>query len=60
MLWDAAVRRARDELDNSSPVNLPDGAVLARYDHLELKCALMVERKRTVVREGAPEPSQTA
>jgi hypothetical protein len=49
------VRRVRDELDNSSPVNLPDGAVLARYDHLELKCALMVERKRTVVRAGAPD-----
>ena len=49
------VRRARDKLDNSSSVNLPDGAVLARYDHLVLKCALMVERKRTVVRPGTPD-----
>jgi hypothetical protein len=49
------VGRARDEVDKSSPVNRPDGAVLARYDHLVPKCALFVERKRAVVREGAPD-----
>ena len=39
----------------SSPVNLKDGAVLARYDHVVPKCAHMVERNRGVVRDGAPE-----
>ena len=48
-------RRARHERDISSPINRPDGAVLARYDHFEAKCAHFVERKRAVVREGAPD-----
>ena len=51
--WD---RRAADEVrDSSSPVNRPDAAVLARYDHVVAKCAHFVERNRAVVREGAPD-----
>src|SRR6187401_2197226 len=45
----------RDECDSSSSVNRPDGAVLARCDHLVNKGAHMVERKRTVGRNGTPE-----
>src|SRR6187401_1607262 len=45
----------RDEFDRSSPVNRPDGAVLARCDHLVTKCAHMVECKRTMGRNGTPE-----
>ena len=36
-------------------VNLKNEAVLARYDHVEAKCAHMVERNRGVVRERASE-----
>jgi len=38
-------------------VNLKNGAVLARYDHVVSKStgAHMVERNRGVVRQGAPE-----
>src|SRR4029077_4923191 len=46
-------RYDRDELDISSPANRRDRAVLACPDHLVPKSALMVERKRGVVREGA-------
>src|SRR6478752_2700729 len=52
------VCRARDEVDMWSSwkvVNRPDGAVFARYDHLVPKCAHLVEGKRAVVREGAPD-----
>ena len=47
--------KAADEVDISGPVNLPDRAVLAHYDHPATKCALFVERNRAVVREGAPD-----
>ncbi len=46
--------RGRDGRDSSSPVNLKDVALLARYDHVEAKCAKMVERNPVVVRCDAP------
>jgi hypothetical protein len=46
-------RRVRDVRDNSIMVNLPDAAVLARYDHVEAKCVHFIERNRAVVRQGA-------
>jgi hypothetical protein len=52
------VGRACEEGDiwsSCKVVHRPDGAVLARYDHFVLKCALFVERNRAVVREGAPD-----
>jgi erythromycin esterase-like protein len=46
--------RARDGRDNSSPVNPPDAASdLTRYDHVETKCAKMVERNPVVVVRAA-------
>src|SRR3954453_18835304 len=56
----AAAVHDRDECDISQMgnwvfCNRPDGAVLARCDHFVTKCAHMVERKRTVGRDGEPE-----
>jgi len=42
--------RVRDKRDSSSPVNRKDEAVLRRHDHVEAKCALMVERNPGVIR----------
>jgi hypothetical protein len=38
-------------LDTSVPVNLPDAAatIFARHEHVEVKCALMVERNPGMV-----------
>jgi hypothetical protein len=44
----------RDVRGSSIPVNPKDVALLARYDHVEAKCAKMVERNPVVVRCEAP------
>ena len=44
----------RDLRGSSIPVNPKDVALLARYDHVEAKCAKMVERNPVVVRCEAP------
>ena len=44
----------RDLRLSSIPVNPKDVALLARYDHVEAKCAKMVERNPVVVRCEAP------
>ena len=44
----------RDLRFSSIPVNPKDVALLARYDHVEAKCAKMVERNPVVVRCEAP------
>ena len=45
----------RDDGGSSGPVNLPDEAVLTRHDHVEAKCAHMVERNPGVVISAARE-----
>ena len=44
----------RDVRDSSIPVNPKDVALLARDDHVEAKCAKMIERNPVVVRCEAP------
>ena len=38
-----------DEGGNAVPINLPDGAVLTRHDHVVAKCAHMIKRNAGVV-----------
>jgi hypothetical protein len=54
--FNLVARARRVNLRNTSmPVNLKDVAVLARCDHVVLKCAHFVERNPGVVRVGARE-----